>query len=40
MEKENIIVIIEPKEEEAKDIRDILVEIIDRNIGIGLSKNN
>ena len=40
MEKKKVIVIIEPKKEEAKDIKEILIEIIDRNIGMGLSKNN
>lgn len=40
MKKEKVIVIIEPKEEEAKDIKEILTEIIDRNLGIVLSKNN
>ena len=40
MKKKKVIVIIEPKEEETKDIKEILTEIIDRNIGMGLSKNN
>ena len=40
MEKKKVIVIIEPQKEEAKDIKEILTEIIDRNIGMGLSKNN
>lgn len=39
MKKEKVIVVIEPKEGEEKDIKEILTEIIDRNIGIGLSKN-
>lgn len=39
MKKGKVIVIIEPKEE-AKDIKEILTQIIERNIEIGGEKNN
>ena len=40
MGKQKVIIIIEPQKEEAKDIKEILAEIIERNIRMGLSKNN
>ena len=40
MKKEKVIVIIESKEKDVKDIKEILTEIIDQNIGRELSKND